>query len=311
MTRLAPTFELTEGASIEPASGSTQNFTNPVRYTVTSEDKNWHRTYAINIHYPETKSIPTVFNFENVKTVPYNKNEYYVLYEAASGYSTLTWSSGNQGFALTGSGYAPNDFPTSISPNGRTGYCLQLITRETGSLGTLVGMPIAAGNLFIGSFDIGSAMSDALSATKFGTTFYYEPIKLVGYYKYKAGPKFYENGEYTNRKDAFNIYALFYEKTKDVQMLDGHITKNNYEHENMVAAAVITDTHETSEWTRFELEFDYEHYGKTIDPQKLANGGYNVSIVLSASKDGDVFQGAPGSTLLIDDLELVCKQPLR
>lgn len=64
LTRLAPTFELTEGASIEPASGSTQNFTNPVRYTVTSEDKNWHRTYAINIHYPETKSIPTVFNFE-------------------------------------------------------------------------------------------------------------------------------------------------------------------------------------------------------------------------------------------------------
>lgn len=172
-----------------------------------------------------------------------------MLYEAASGYSTLTWSSGNQGFALTGSGYAPNDFPTSISPNGRTGNCLQLITRETGSLGTLVGMPIAAGNLFIGSFDIGSAMSDALSATKFGTTFYYEPIKLVGYYKYKAGPKFYENGEYTNRKDVFNIYALFYEKTKDVQMLDGHITKNNYEHENMVAAAVITDTHETSEWT--------------------------------------------------------------
>ena len=134
LTRLAPTFELTEGASIEPANGSTQNFTNPVRYTVTSEDKNWHRTYAINIHYPETKSIPTVFNFENVKTVPYNKNEYYVLYEAASGYSTLTWSSGNQGFALTGSGYTPNDFPTSISPNGRTGNCLQLITRKTGSL---------------------------------------------------------------------------------------------------------------------------------------------------------------------------------
>ncbi|MCR1858356.1 PCMD domain-containing protein [Phocaeicola vulgatus] len=43
----------------------------------------------------------------------------------------------------------------------------------------------------------------------------------------------------------------------------------------------------------------------------MANGGYSVSIVLSASKDGDVFQGAPGSTLLIDDLELVCKQPLR
>ena len=36
LTRLAPTFELTEGASIEPANGSTQNFTNPVRYPVAS-----------------------------------------------------------------------------------------------------------------------------------------------------------------------------------------------------------------------------------------------------------------------------------
>lgn len=234
-----------------------------------------------------------------------------MLYEAASGYSTLTWSSGNQGFALTGSGYTPNDFPTSISPNGRTGNCLQLITRKTGSLGTLVGMPIAAGNLFIGSFDIGSAMSDALSATKFGTTFYYEPLNWSATTNTKQDQNSMRTENLPTEKTFSISMPCFNEKTKDVQMLDGHIAKNNYEHENMVAAAVITDTHETSEWTRFELDFDYEHYGKTIDPQKLANGGYNVSIVLSASKDGDVFQGAPGSTLLIDDLELVCKQPLR
>lgn len=311
LTNLAPTFELTDGASIEPPSGSIQNFTVPVRYTVTSEDGQWHRTYAIHIHYPSTESIPTVFNFENAQTVPYNKNEYYVLYEAAAGYSTLTWASGNQGFALTGQYFTPDDFPTGISKNGRTGNCVQLITRRTGSLGAMVGMPIAAGNLFIGNFDIGNAMSDALSATKFGTTFYREPIKLAGYYKYKAGPEFYENGEYTKKKDIFNIYALFYEKTKKQQMLDGHIATNNYEHENMVAVAVIDDAHETDEWTRFELTFDYDRYKKTVDPTKLANGDYNISIILSASKNGDAFKGAPGSTLLVDDLELICKQPLR
>lgn len=311
LTQLAPTFELTDGATIDPPSGSVQNFLSPVRYTVTSEDKQWHRTYAIQIHYPSTQSIPTVYNFENVQTVPYNKNEYYVLYEAASGYSTLTWSSGNQGFALTGQGFTPNDFPTGISKEGRTGNCVQLITRKTGSLGTMVGMPIAAGNLFIGSFDIGSAMSDALSATRFGTTFYREPLKLVGYYKYKSGPEFYENGKYTKKKDTFNIYALFYEKTPNQQMLDGHITANNYEHENMVAAAVIDDAHEADEWTRFELTFNYERYHKTVDPKRLANGEYNIAIILSSSKEGDVFNGAPGSTLLIDDLELICKQPLR
>ena len=36
LTQLAPEFVLTEGATIEPASGSIQDFTHPVRYTVTS-----------------------------------------------------------------------------------------------------------------------------------------------------------------------------------------------------------------------------------------------------------------------------------
>jgi len=53
MSGLASSLELREGASFEPANGSAQNFSNPVRYTVTSEDKNWQCTYAINIHYPE------------------------------------------------------------------------------------------------------------------------------------------------------------------------------------------------------------------------------------------------------------------
>lgn len=76
---------------------------------------------------------------------------------------------------------------------------------------------------------------------------------------------------------------------KDQRRADAgrHIAKNNYEHENMVAAAVATDTHGNKRmdpllnWTS-----TIEHYGKTIDPQKLANGGYNVSIVLSAEKQG-------------------------
>ena len=34
----------------------------------------------------------------------------------------------------------------------------------------------------------------------------------------------------------------------------------------------------------FELPFDYERFGKTIDLEKLAKGQYNISIILSASK---------------------------
>ena len=45
LSSLAPTFELTPGATISPESGSIHDFSSPVRYTVTSEDRQWHRTY--------------------------------------------------------------------------------------------------------------------------------------------------------------------------------------------------------------------------------------------------------------------------
>ncbi len=71
-------------------------------------------------------------------------------------------------------------------------------------LRNMVGMPIAAGNLFIGSFDMLNAITNPLSATRFGTPFYNKPLRLTGYYKYKAGEQFYENGEYTSEK----IYSI-------------------------------------------------------------------------------------------------------
>lgn len=48
-------------------------------------------------------------------------------------------------------------------------------------------------------------------------------------------------------------------------MLDGYIVKNNYEYENMVVVVVIIDMYEISEWICFELDFNYEYYGKIID----------------------------------------------
>lgn len=56
--------------------------------------------------------------------------------------------------------------------------------------GSALKMPIAAGNLFMGTFDLGSALSGsegALKATQFGFPFEHIPTYLTGYYKYKAG----------------------------------------------------------------------------------------------------------------------------
>lgn len=297
---LAPEFKLTPGASIEPKGGSTQNFTRPVRYTVTSEDGMWHRTYAI-IAKSQQK-LPNFFHFETAKT----NGGFHVIYEEL-GDHTLTWGSGNAGFKLAVNTTKPTEYPTFLSPDGYRGNCVKMVTRETGSLGALVGMPIASGNLFIGRFDLSNALSKPLEATKFGEPFTSKPISIKGYYRYKAGEKFLENGKEVNKKDMMNIYAIFYESTDELPMLDGNIQENNYEHPNMVAVALMKNPHETKgeEWEEFKIEFDYDRYGKTIDPEKLALGKYHLGIVFAASINGAKFAGAPGSTLMVDEMELI------
>ncbi|MEL5892774.1 PCMD domain-containing protein [Bacteroides sp. GD17] len=301
LTALSPIFELTPGATIDPASGSSQDFTNPVRYTVTSEDKSWKRVYAVSVREQKASNIPTTFHFEKVRLI---KGKYQQFYEELND-DELTWASGNEGFNFAMGSAATDEYPTVQYADGKVGKCVKLETKLTGSLGEMVKMPIAAGNLFIGSFNMLNAISNPLGATRFGTPFYNKPQRLTGYYKYKAGEQFYENGGYTSRKDMFNIYAIFYEVTKDVDMLDGTLPNNNYGHPNMVALALVSDPHETDKWEYFDIPFDYERYGKKIDEDKLASGGYKISIIFASSKDGATFEGAPGSTLLIDEVELI------
>lgn len=45
--------------------------------------------------------------------------------------------------------------------------------------------------------------------------------------------------------------------------------------------------------------------GKFIDKEKLMDGKYNIAIVFTSSLEGDHFNGAIGSTLLIDEAELI------
>lgn len=224
----------------------------------------------------------------------------------------MTWASANPGFALTDYTLSqPTQFPTYQADGGRNGSkCLTLVTRKTGSLGSSVNMPIASGNLFIGSFNLANALTNALKATQFGSQFDRIPTSLHGYYKFKAGETFYELDTSAedklkpipDRKDMFNIYAVFYESTEDNPVLDGTnvLAEDN---EQIISVAQIEDAHETDEWTEFTLPFQLRE-GKSIDATKLAEGKYNLTIVFASSIRGDYFEGAPGSTLCIDEVTL-------
>ena len=304
----APQFELTPGATISPASGTERDFTSPQYYTVTSQDGKWEKSYQV-VYI--IAGISTEYHFENVRTETSALGSYNVFFDtdSATG-NTIDWASGNAGFALTGKGTGgPDSFPTCSTPDGKIGKGVKLETRSTGDFGLQLKMPIAAGNLFMGYFDPMAALSNALKATKLGLPFEHVPTYLKGYFKYKAGDTFEENGKpVTGKKDTWDIYAVFYEVTDKVKMLDGTIVKENgtIEHPNLISVARISENQriETDEWTEFYLPFT-SLPGKKINEEKLKAVGYNVSMVFSSSKDGNLFKGAVGSTLYIDEVELI------
>ncbi len=302
LSKISLDFTLTDGATIDPPSGTKLDFSQPQQYTVTSEDKKWKKTYTIRAI---TADINTVYHFED--TIISQKNQRYYILVEKDGMDNINiqWASGNAGYSLTGAAEDPKEYPTVHSPSGYKGNCVELTTRSTGSFGQDIGLPIAAGNLFLGSFNAVEALKNPLSATLFGLPFDKLPTRLTGYYKYKSGqdflvldPESKKQVKDPNRKDICDIYGVFYETDEEFKSLDG---SNSLTHPNIVAIARIKDAKETNTWTAFDLEFDYI---KDIDHQKVKNGEYNLAIVFTSSIEGHLFNGAIGSTLYIDEVEL-------
>ena len=317
LSRQAPMFQLTPGATIQPESGSVHDFTKgPVTYVVTSEDKQWTRTYQVSIKKGQTAmSNEFEFEFENA----YLNKGYYNWKENWNGEELDIWATGNPGFKISNSSAKPEEYPSVMIEDGYQGKGVKLTTQRTSKLADMVKKPIAAGNLFIGQFDATDALRDAMKATKFGRPFSFssKPLKLEGWYKYQAGEKFTDKEmKELNRKDYGTIYAVLYEnideKGNQVVLYGDNVQSSK----QIVALALVGETHDdngkvaignTPEWHHFSVDFDYQSYGKTIDPLKLKNGGYSLTIVCSSSSDGANFLGAVGSTLWVDSFKLICK----
>lgn len=305
LTALAPEFVLTEGATIEPASGSVHDFSGntPVSYTVTSQDGKWSRTYTVYInHRIRTIDEISTLSFEN--SMLDTSQRYAVWYEtAADGYEINAWATGNPGFAITAGDAAPSEYPSSVLEEGYEGRGVRLITRATGTLGALFGMPIAAGNLFTGTFNTLDALGSATKATRFGTPVSQRPLSFSGYYKYTPGEEVTgeDNKPIPGKIDAGDIYAILYRNTDSegkAFTLDGDNVKTS---DQIVATAIIDEVKPTTEWTPFDINFTYK---EQLDEQILRSYGYSLAIVFSSSINGAYFEGAVGSTLCIDEVKV-------
>lgn len=298
-------FRLTPGATISPASGTAQDFSGgAVTYTVTSEDGQWQRTYQVSFR---NETLPSMkFDFENYELNSTGK--YYVWYEQnAEGNREDIWATGNGGFIIAKPNAAVDDYPSVPDPDGYEGCCIRLTTRDTGSWGTRFRKPIAAGNFFLGEFDSHYALTNTLWCTKMGIPFTAEPVNVKGYYKYVAGESFTdkEMNIQPGRTDEPNIYAVLYRNHNDagepvVLHGDDVMSSPLIVRKAQVAALPPTDT-----WTPFEMTF--ETLGE-LDADLLRSRGYSLAMVFSSSKTGDTFEGAVGSTLWVDKVEISINQ---
>lgn len=306
LTRLAPRFQITDGATISPASGSVHDFSQgPVGYTVTSQDGQWQRHYQV-MFRPVTVTVSDTvcYDFEHYG-LDSNYGKFYVWYEQDGAANDTIWATGNGGFFIANQTKGADNYPTVPWSDGLDGQCLKLMTLDTGPLGRSTGRPIAAGNMFLGKFNAAIALRDALHATEMGVPFTREPQKLTGYYRYQPGAEFKNKQQQVieNRRDSADIYAVLYRNHDDAGQPVVLYGDNVLSSPLIVRKARIDEVKVTDEWTAFELPF--ERLGD-IDEQLLQNRGYNLALVFAASIHGDTFEGAIGSTLYIDKVRIIC-----
>ncbi|MGM9711733.1 MAG: PCMD domain-containing protein [Prevotella sp.] len=307
LTSLAPTFRITDGATISPASGSVHDFSKgPVIYTVTSEDKEWSRSYKVSfIPVIRTSKDTLSFNFEDYHLD--SKGKYYIWCEEhEDGNMYDDWATGNAGYGLTNGSAGPEAYPSTVLDEGYEGKGVKLVTCSTGPFGQMVKLPLAAGNLFLGTFDMSIALKTPRLATGFGLPFDKKPKTFTGYYKYTPGEKFQNKDEsiVEGKVDEASVYAILYRNHDE----DGNPVVLNGDNVQtsplIVAKAIAANIVPTDKWTQFTVDFSYL---KDFDLDLLENRGYNLAVVFSSSADGAFFQGAIGSTLCIDNVKIICE----
>ena len=307
VSALSPVFTLSAGATVNPASGSTHDFSQgPVSYTITSQDGKWQRHYRVSV-------VPTLitvadtlrFDFEHYELEP-SSQRYYIWHNTlADGSLGNDWATANTGYRISMSSAQPDAYPTTPLPNGFDGAAVCLRTSDTGPFGKMANKRLAAGNMFLGTFDISIAMSDHLHATRFGIPFTSRPDRFTGYYTYEPGPTvqdFYGN-PIAGRTDSAAVYAVLYRNHdaagNEVVLYGDNVLSSDL----IVAVADLGYIAPTTQWTAWDVEFVYK---EEIDEQLLANRGYNLTIVFSSSSAGGEFIGAIGSRLCVDKVRLIC-----
>ncbi|RAJ79282.1 putative glycosyl hydrolase or carbohydrate binding protein [Chitinophaga dinghuensis] len=285
---IVPRIVVTPGATITPPTGDTLRFdsTGTQQYTVTSQSGKYHKVYTVNV-----VNIGTwAWDFENWMIQPTSKYLYPIEPD-----STQIWSSGNPGVSLAGVPKDPSAYPLRDTTEAYHGnYSAVLETRGGTTLSGIMGIRLFAGSLYLGVFDSKYALTQPLAATQFGQPYLGRAARFTGYYKYRPGAVYQNKAgkPVDGAIDSCSIYAVLYRGTT---RLDG---TNIHTSDRVVAVAQLPDGSARGNFTRFDLPFVYK-------PGAITTGSMMLAIVISSSQNGDKYEGAIGSRLLVDSLKII------
>ncbi|MCD8288181.1 MAG: PCMD domain-containing protein [Porphyromonadaceae bacterium] len=329
-----PSYTVSRNATYEILSSTTNGGVHVESVKVTSEDRQYSKTYTV--LYTPTE-LPDSFGFEYWDTEgTYEKSyEHGMTITNEEGepefYKDIDiywWDSGNLGFSAVASGKTAKEYPTFSTDEAHGGSrAAKLVTRAAGSLGTNLGKPIASGNIFLGEFSSKgiNLLQEALKATHFGYPYDKIPTSLDVYFKYKRGTYDYTGAVFETRDgtpDICGIYAVFFdnviakeENSLDISVIDG---TNVFTSASIIAIANL-HTCDNEEYRQLENGTDGAwkfvnipfksvqegvDYRTLIDPERLKNKEYSLTIVCCSSYYGDYFEGAVDSELTVDDITI-------
>jgi hypothetical protein len=285
-TRLAPdSIALSTYASISPSKGMPLDFTNPQTYTVTAEDGS---TTKYTVVVEQEGANPQLENagFDDWY-FPAGKN-----YEEPGQNPNTIWATGNAGVVTISTANV-----TPIVVNG-SDKAVQLVTRDLGSLGQLVGQRMGAGSIFTGTFLLD--INNPLNSTRFGIPFSARPRSFTISYSYQPGSPYRNNkGTIIDKQDSCDIYLL-------LENRDAGPAKR-------IATAWFRSNETVGNFKDITVPLVYGPLPSSSPSYTLPTGGVfgnatdkitHISFVAASSASGALFEGGTNSTLKINNLRL-------
>lgn len=291
-TSLIPVISISPGATVTPASGEMVDFTNNVTYTVASEDRRYSKEYTVKV----SSRLSLKYDFEE-----------WGLAGSSWKYPALTdimWSSANLGVMLAKLGQIDN-YPTRSTDDAVLGKSAALLETMEGGTFWDKFISIFPGSLFLGDFVIDT--NNFSNSAKFGQIHSKEngkPLSFTGYYKYTRGEHFIDSKGDTipDRSDECSIYAVLYKVAKGdagkEEYLDGTDILTS---DKVIARAILENSEEGNEYIYFDIPFVYN------EDMNYDLNDYKLAVVFASSKNGVNYEGAPGSKLTIDEVEIICE----